>query len=103
MSVDATHSHVQVELPDSEKQIRLIIGRAKNKSSRAVKRRLPGRVWAAGGDYDSIDSPKHQEHALNYILTKQRRGAWTWCYRQPLPTIDPPVKSTRSGDAAKRS
>jgi REP element-mobilizing transposase RayT len=84
ISVSGRHAHILVELPDDMQAIRAIIGEAKRKSSRAVKCQMPGRVWAAGGDYDLVDSRSHQRNSFFYILEKQGPGAWTWSYREAV-------------------
>lgn len=84
ISVSGRHAHILVELPDNMSSIRAIIGEAKRKSSRAVKQQMPGRVWAAGGDYDPVDSRVHQRNSYFYILEKQGPGAWTWTYQEAV-------------------
>jgi REP element-mobilizing transposase RayT len=80
-SVSGMHAHVVVELPDNMPLIRAIVGEAKKESSRAVRKQMPGRIWAAGGDYDPIDDRNHLASAMNYVLMKQGPGARTWSYR----------------------
>jgi REP element-mobilizing transposase RayT len=85
ISVSGCHSHILVELPDDVAEIKAIVGEAKRVSSRAVRKEMPGRIWAGGGDFDPVDTKPHLAAALNYILTKQGPGAWTWSYHQPRP------------------
>ncbi len=51
ISVAATHCHFLVELPDDLKEIRRIVGECKRRASMAVKKQLPGRLWAHDGKY----------------------------------------------------
>ena len=81
VSVGKVHSHQLVELPNDLPHIRRIVGELKRKSSRAVKKALPGAVWAEGGQPEPVYDPDHQKNAFDYILYKQGAGAWTWSYR----------------------
>jgi hypothetical protein len=74
-----------VELPNNIITIRAIVGQAKRASSRAIKHRIPGSVWAAGGAFRPIKDINHQRNAYNYILYDQGPGAWTWCFRDAKP------------------
>ncbi len=71
ISVAATHCHFQVELPDDMKEVRRVMGESKRKASVAVRKQLPGRVWAHDGKYEPIDSGEHQVNVYNYIWNKQ--------------------------------
>ncbi|HSZ58001.1 MAG TPA: hypothetical protein VK797_20225 [Tepidisphaeraceae bacterium] len=66
-------------------KIKAIVGDAKRKASRAVKRELPGTIWAAGGTYKRVKSRQHQRSAYNYILYDQGRSAWTWSFKDAAP------------------
>jgi len=85
-SVDDWHAHLLVELPDDMTTIRRIVGDAKCQASRAVRRRLPGRVWAAGGTFKRIASHAHHREVFGYILDHALKGAWTWSYRDDAPS-----------------
>jgi REP element-mobilizing transposase RayT len=78
ISVAATHCHFLVELPDDLQEIRRIVGECKRSASMAVKKRLPGRVWAHDGKYKSVDTVEHQRNTFGYI--KRQRDAWIWSY-----------------------
>jgi REP element-mobilizing transposase RayT len=84
VSVGKVHAHAVVELPEPRATVKRIVGEAKRKSSRAVKEWLPGSVWAAGGEYVICESRSHLECAVDYVLYKQGRGAWTWSFRDSL-------------------
>ena len=96
ISVSGRHSHFLVELPDDLRVIKAIVGEAKRASSRAVREAMPGKVWAAGGDFDPIDSRVGLHDAGNYILTKQGPWAWVWDYRDGFPDVKLKVKLKRS-------
>jgi hypothetical protein len=81
VAVTKVHAHFLVELPDNILKIKAIVGEAKRKASRAVKRELPGSIWAEGGTYKPIKSRGHQRSAYKYILCDQGPGAWTWSFK----------------------
>ena len=83
MSVAGMHVHVLVELPSDLKAARKEIGLCKSASSHAIRKKLPGRVWARDGDFEPVDSSQHQQRVYRYILNQ--KGAWIWCYRDPIP------------------
>jgi hypothetical protein len=85
ISVAATHCHVLVELPDDRKEIRRIIGECKRKASVAVRKKLPGRVWAHDGKYDPVNTQEHQRNVYNYIWNKQDE-AWIWSFKDGVKT-----------------
>jgi len=81
LAVGKVHAHVLVELPQSRSVVKQIVGRAKRKSSRAVKSKLPGSIWADGGSFEIVSSPEHFRKAEDYILYDQGPWAWTWSYK----------------------
>ena len=85
ISVAATHCHILVELPDDKKEIKRIVGESKRKASVAVRKQLPGRVWAHDGKYESVDTPEHQRNVYNYIWNKQA-DAWIWSFKDGVKT-----------------
>ncbi len=85
ISVAATHCHLLVELPDDKKEIRHIIGECKRKASVAVRKKLPGRVWAHDGKYDPIETEEHQRNVYHYIWDKQD-DAWIWSFKDGVRT-----------------
>jgi REP element-mobilizing transposase RayT len=54
VAVGKVHAHALPKLPNDPKIVRRIIGDAKRKSSRAVKKELPGEIWSAGGSYKPV-------------------------------------------------
>ena len=82
--MSATHCHLQAELPEDIKEIRKIVGEAKRKASVAVRRQMPGRVWAHDGKYKAIDSMEHQQNTYNYIWNQD--DAWIWSFKDGVKT-----------------
>ena len=82
VSVSGMHAHLLIELPDSIQRTKAIIGEAKSTSSRAVKRILPGSIWARGGRFEKIEDRNHHRNVYNYILTGQQPGTWVWSYNK---------------------
>jgi REP element-mobilizing transposase RayT len=97
ISVAATHCHMQVELPDDRKEIRRIIGEAKRKASVAVRKQMPGSVWAHDGKYEPIDTPGHQVNVYNYIWNKQD-DAWIWSFKEGVKTTWVEEDEEKEGD-----
>lgn len=81
VSVSGRHAHALVLLPNNIRLIRRIVGDCKKQSSKAIGRYLPGRVWAAGGNFKPVDTVAHQAEVYNYILDHLKEGAWVWTYR----------------------
>ena len=81
IAVTKVHAHLLVELPTTLDDVKAIIGDAKKHASRAVKRSLPGSVWAAGGTYKRVVEQSHRQNAFEYILYDQGKDAWTWSFR----------------------
>jgi REP element-mobilizing transposase RayT len=81
IAVGKVHTHVIVELPRERAKVKWIIGQAKRKASRAVKKSLPGSVWAAGGEYKIVKDKDHLINAVEYVIYEQGPGTWTWWYR----------------------
>jgi REP element-mobilizing transposase RayT len=79
VSVAGMHAHLLIELPDDRRLIRHVIGQCKTVSSHAIRHRLPGRVWGAGGGFTPVDDPEHHRNVFNYIL--KQRDAWIWSFK----------------------
>jgi hypothetical protein len=80
IAVGRVHTHVIVELPRERAKVKWIVGQAKRKASRAVKKWLPGSVWAAGGEYKIVKDKEHLINAVEYVIYEQGPGAWTLWY-----------------------
>jgi REP element-mobilizing transposase RayT len=85
ISVAGTHCHFLVELPDDRKQIKKIVGEAKRKASVAIRKEMPGRVWAHDGKYEPVDTQEHQTNTYFYIWNKQH-DAWIWSFKDGTKT-----------------
>ena len=81
LSVAGQHVHMLVELPDDLTTIRQIVGDAKRHASRAVRREMPGRLWAARGKYLAVNSEAHHRRAFGYIRCHRTQGAWVWTFK----------------------
>ncbi len=81
LSVSSDHADVVIELPDDVRQTKSIVGDAKRRASRVVKRELPGAVWSAGCDYEPIDDAGRLRTEVDYVLLRQGDGTWTWSFR----------------------
>jgi REP element-mobilizing transposase RayT len=85
LAVAGMHVHMLIELPDDMTEIRRIIGRCKTAACRAVRRQMPGRLWANYGSYKPVDDPEYQHKVYQYIL--RQRGAWIWSFKDgEIPT-----------------
>jgi REP element-mobilizing transposase RayT len=73
------HAHIVAELPTDLKDFNRLIGRAKAKSSLAIRKRLPGRVWAHDDKHDMLRNRAYQVNAIKYVRDKQGAGAAVWC------------------------
>jgi len=81
LAIGKIHGHALVELTDDIRVIRAVWGDAKRKSSRAVKKQMPGSVWGAGGEHKRVENRSHHKNVFDYILYEQGPGAWTWSFR----------------------
>ena len=85
VSVNPTHVHALVELPDSVPLIRRVCGWCKyfgTRAARSVEKSLVNQeIWADGGTYEPVNDRSHLKNAYHYILVKQGKDAWTWSYK----------------------
>jgi hypothetical protein len=79
MAVMDLHAHFLVELSESLPAVKAIVGSAKEKVSRLINKQIAGFRWAAGGTFKVVNGQTHLSTSIEYILTKQGPGAWTWC------------------------
>ncbi|MEM9416175.1 MAG: transposase [Planctomycetota bacterium] len=86
LCVAGQHAHFLCELPLDPARTKHCIGLAKKASSRAIKREMPGRVWAAGGRYIIVDTPTYQQRVYHYIIRHRDEGAWVWTFRDDPDT-----------------
>lgn len=82
VSVNPTHVHFVIELPDDVPTIKEAVGWLKRFATRAIRESTDRfdrcDIWAAAETYKPIDSDDHLHRAITYVLTKQGRDAWTW-------------------------
>jgi hypothetical protein len=95
LAVAGMHAHVLVELPDNLLLIRHIIGQCKTVSSHAIRDRVPGRVWGAGGGFKPVDDEKHHRNVFHYIL--RQSDAWTWSFKDKAADPKPQGESSSPG------
>ena len=85
VSVNPTHVHALVELPDCVPVIKRVCGWCKyfgTRAARGIAECLKNReIWADGGTYEPVDDRSHLKNAYTYILEKQGKDAWTWSYK----------------------
>ncbi|HEY2573507.1 MAG TPA: hypothetical protein VGH65_05530, partial [Verrucomicrobiaceae bacterium] len=79
VAVADLHAHFLVELPESLVRVKTMVGKAKEKASRAANKQIDRFRWAAGGTYKIIKDSDHLKNSIEYILTRQGPQAWTWC------------------------
>jgi hypothetical protein len=104
VAVGKVHAHLLVELPESPRTVRAVVGDAKRVSSRAVKKHLPGSVWSAGGTFKIVNNDSHLRRAHDYILYEQGSESWTWSFRDgSREGIFARRRSPKSGAARVRS
>jgi len=89
LSVSDLHAHFLVDLPEELPMVKEIVGRAKERASRVLNKRIDGFRWAAGGTYKFVADADHLSKAAEYILTRQGPSAWTWCPRCGDPDPNP--------------
>jgi hypothetical protein len=85
LAVGAAHAHLLVELPRGRAAQSDVLGQAKSASSHAIRRLLPGRVWAAGWKMVPVHDRRQQLQTMRYIVAHARQGAWVWTWRDGLP------------------
>ncbi|MCC6909144.1 MAG: hypothetical protein IT430_14475 [Phycisphaerales bacterium] len=87
IAVAGMHAHLLTELPEDRRAAKQVVGKAKNFSSRKVRRLVPGRIWAGGGALKPIRDKAHQRNTYRYIRDRQGVGAWVWTFREPVPLL----------------
>jgi hypothetical protein len=96
ISVSRLHIHLLVELPIDEKETKRIVGLCKGAASHAVRDVMPGCVFAEGASYELILNPDHHGNVYDYILYKQGKGAFSWCFRDTALQLIPARKRPAS-------
>src|SRR5205823_12390910 len=62
VSVSATHAHIVAELPQDLREYNRVLGKAKSDSSRAVKKALPGQVWARKDKHKLLRDERYRQN-----------------------------------------
>jgi hypothetical protein len=73
------HAHIVAELPIDLREFNKAVGDVKCRSSIAITKRIPGRVWAHDDKHDVLDSRSYQVNAYKYVRNKQGPQAAVWC------------------------
>lgn len=85
VSVSGKHAHILAELPLELPEFNRIIGVCKNKSSRAIKKECPGRVWARGDTHKLVKDQVHRKNVYKYLRDDQGPGAACWMVKVSFP------------------
>jgi len=80
-SCGAEHLHALAELPQGDEAVRREVGKCKQKVSHAIRDRLPGSIWSAGGEFKHINDAAHLHNVYRYIRTRQEPGTVVWSHR----------------------
>ena len=81
VSVGLTHAHLLVELDDDDAAAQRFAGRLKQAASHALRRQMPGRVWAGGGKPIRVVDREHHRAAFDYIRGHVAEASWVWTFR----------------------
>jgi hypothetical protein len=73
------HAHIVAELPIDLRKFNQVIGDVKCRSSIAITKQCPGRVWAHDDKHDMLDNRRYQVNAYKYVRNKQGPRAAVWC------------------------
>ena len=82
IAVGGQHVHLLVQLPIDLQAAEDAIGIAKKTASQAIRKTLPGRVWAKGCNPKPIRDEAHHRETFGYILRHREEGAWVWSFRE---------------------
>ena len=82
VAVGPTHAHAVPELPIDLRKYNKILGNAKCDASRAVRKQLPGRIWAKRDKHRMLRNPKEREDAFLYVRDDQGPSAAVWCHQR---------------------
>jgi len=94
IAVSAEHVHLLALFADEE--VRDRVGRIKRRSSHALRRVIPGSLWAKGCDTRRVFDRAHQRTVFRYISEHREEGAWVWTFR------DEENKGVPLGHSARR-
>jgi REP element-mobilizing transposase RayT len=90
LSVAGMHVHILAELPELFQRMHTIVGECKVAACLAVRKQMPGRLWARHGKFKLVDNPEYQKRVYKYILRQE--GAWLWSFvdEDDIPATPPP-------------
>lgn len=101
LSVSRKHAHLLLELPRDRATVRAVVGTFKCLRTPRLRRAMPGSVWGEGGKYKPVRDRPHLRSAFRYIRDDQGPGAWTWTFRDPVPSDPRRRKRERTGKRPK--
>jgi mRNA-degrading endonuclease toxin of MazEF toxin-antitoxin module len=79
VAVATTHAHAVVELPIDLRAYNRALGKAKCDASRAIRKAIPGRVWARRDKHRMLRSFDARSVAYKYVRDDQGPSAAVWC------------------------
>ncbi|MBX9678230.1 MAG: hypothetical protein K2X38_05650 [Gemmataceae bacterium] len=83
IAVSSTHSHWLAELPEDRTEAKRIVGEIKAIAAQAIRKQIPGGIWARGAKVTPVDTPRYQLNVYHYIL--DQIGAWVWGITHQAP------------------
>ena len=90
-AVGENHLHALIELINQYDEMKKEVGKCKQKASHAVRKLLPGNIWAEGGEFKRIRDSAHLKNTYGYIRTKQEPGTVVWSHREEENWIANPI------------
>ncbi|MFO0864971.1 MAG: hypothetical protein U0744_10020 [Gemmataceae bacterium] len=83
VSVSSTHSHWLAELPADRTEAKRVVGEIKAIAGQAVRKLIPGGIWARGAKLTPVDAPRYQRNVYFYIIRQD--DAWVWGINHQTP------------------
>lgn len=80
IAVCRVHVHLLADMPVDEKTFNKLVTKLKTKSSTAIRKTIPGRVWARGDKRVMKDDRRAQLKCFSYVRNDQGRNAWVWTF-----------------------
>ncbi len=79
IAVGGKHVHIQVRMED--RNVKRLIGLAKQHASHQLRHELPGTIWAARCRSEPVRTRDHQTSLFHYIRRHREDGAFVWTIR----------------------
>lgn len=79
IGVGAQHVHIQLRMED--RNVKRVIGAAKQYASHRLRNELPGTIWATYCQTEPVRSKEHQRRLFHYIRHHRKEGAFVWTYQ----------------------